>query len=315
MKSLFFTRRRMKFVMAIFFMIFIASCIEMTPVIHFQVSDSYKTLGINKIGILVIRMGNEFPTATIPLKPETDFANRTPDYGWHGAISEKTRNIYIEDEKRLKESFPFYPATTEKPIRYLTDHFSFEFYKNFSADIYEMLNGTFREKGYEVVNIAEIAKNWKKPISESTVAEIIEQSKSAADSIAIFQYMDLGSSTSRVGSISTERKGFIELNYSMYMFDTKTNAEILSYKKDFFAAAVIAMLNDPEIMDNPQYKDKIKKFSKGFAGWKRYFIINELPDDIIVKKLMTYIKSGFFVKHNSLGDMKWTGLSSVIPGK
>ncbi len=305
--------RCIKLTMAVLLSLIFAGCIETTPAIYYQVSENYKTTGINKVGILVIRMGNHFPIATIPLKPETDFSNRTPEYGWHGAISEDSRNIYAENSTRLNESFPFYPKTTEKPIRYLTDHYSFQFYKNFSADISAMLSQTFIEKGYEVVDIMEISKSWKKPIAESTIEEIIEQSKSIVDSIAVFQYLDIGNSTSRVGSVSSERKGFIELNYSMFMFDTQTNIEILHYKKDFYPAAVIALLNDPEIKDNPLFLGKIRKFVKGFGGWNRYFIINELPDEVITQKLMGYIKNGFLHKDENLRDLNWTGLSAVIP--
>ncbi len=316
MKRSFIERRSLRLAAGVvFFLSLFISCAAGPPVKYYEVSETYNASDVKSVGILVVRMGNYFPSSTIPLTPETDFSIRVPKHGWHGAITEESRDVYIEDEKRLKESFPFYPATTEKPIRYLTDHYTFEFYKNFSPDIYQMLQETFTAKGYEVVDMAALSESWEKPVSESTIAEIVENSKGVVDSLAVFQYLDIGSSTSRVGAISGDRKGFVNLDYSLYMFDTETGGEILYYKKDFYAGAILAMLNDPEIMEDPLYKDKIKRYEKGFGGWVTYYFVNELPDEVITKKVMNYIKEGCEIKDKSLGSVKWTGLMSVIPGR
>ncbi len=299
---------------AVLFLCLVPGCAT-TPVIYHEVSESFNASDIQRVGVLVIRMGNYFPSATTPLKPDTVFSYRTPVHGWHGAVSEKTRNVYIEDEVRLKESFPYYPATTEKPIHFLTDHYTFKFYRNFSPDIYQMLHETFAEKGYDVVDIAGLAENWRKPLSESTIAEIMANSKKHVDAMAVFQYLDVGDSTSRVGSVSGDRKGFTNFEYSLYMFDAQTSEELLYYKKDCFVGAVLAMLNDPEITENPQYKDKIKRYEKGFANWVTYYVVNELPDEVVTRKLMSYIKDGFEMNDENFGTVKWTGLSSVIPGR
>lgn len=313
MKSIIIINRCSKICICLILSVFLTGCIATTPVNHLQVAENYNTLGIQKVGVLVVRMGNEFPSATVPIRLETDFSSRNPMYGWHGAVSDKTLNVFIEDDNRLKEAFPFYPATTESPIRYLTDHYSFEFYRNFSKDIYKTLDIVFKEKGYEVVDIAESSIEWIKPVSESTISEILEQARSLVDSLAIFQYVDIGNSTSRVGAISSDRKGFIELNYSLFMFDTESKVEILHFQKDFYPAAVIALLKDPEIKDNPKYKGAVNRFEKSFGGWKTYYIVNELPDEILTKKLMSYIKDGFAASDENLGELHWTGLSSFIP--
>ena len=315
MKFTYATKNYFTPAIVVFISLIMVGCVATTPVSYYQVSENFNSFKIQKVGILVVRMWNYFPSSTIPLNLETDFSNRNPDYGWHGAISDATLNVYVEDDNRLKESFPFYPATTEGPIRYLTDHYQFQFYKNFSADIYKMLEETFGEKGFETIDIAGLSKKWPKPISESTLSEIILQSQDAVDSIAIFQYLDIGDSSSRVGAVSADRQGFIDFNYSLYMFDTKTKMQILSYSKDFTAAAAIALSQDPEIINDPLNQDKIKRYKKSFGGWNTYFIINELPDQIITEKLMSYVKDGFHAQDKNLGDMKWTGLSSVIPDK
>jgi hypothetical protein len=53
-----------------FGLIFFAyGCISFTPVSYYHVAESYTTSKINRVGILVVRMGNVFPSQTLPLYP------------------------------------------------------------------------------------------------------------------------------------------------------------------------------------------------------------------------------------------------------
>ncbi|MCP3900976.1 MAG: hypothetical protein GY707_14825 [Desulfobacteraceae bacterium] len=260
-------------------------------------------------------MGNTFPSKTLPLTLDTDFSITESGYGWHGKITDKTRNVYVEDDKRLKQSFPDYPTTSKDQINFLTDHYSFEFHKNFSPEIYATLENIFTSKGYDTVNITELSQSWDKPVSESSISEILKNSKESVDSVVIFQYLDIGNTSQRIGSGASERKGLMDLEYSLYMFDTNSEEIIFNYKKDFPAIAFIALLNDPEITENPAYKDKVRRFNKGFSSWQVYYFINELPENVISNKLMNYIKYGITVHHKGFGEMKWTGLTQIIPEK
>ena len=284
-------------------MFFIYGCVSSNPISYYNVAQNYNAANINKIGILVVRMGNTFPSQTLPLTPETDFSITTPNYGWHGKITEKTRNVYVEDEQRLKESFPDYPATSHGRINFLTDHYSFEFYKNFSPEIYKLLSKIFTSKGYDTMNIADLSQTWDKPVSESSISEILKKSNNTVDAVAIFQYMDIGNSSLRIGSVASKREGFTNLEYSLYMFDTASEEVILNYNKDFPGAAIIALMNDPEITENPSYKNKVRKFNKGFGRWETLYFINELPDNVISNKVMSYIKDGIKIHYEGYGDI------------
>jgi hypothetical protein len=164
-------------------------------------------------------------------------------------------------------TFPYYPATSKGRINFLTDHYSFEFYKNFSPEIYTMLSNIFISKGYDTMNIAELAQTWDKPVSESFISEILTKSKDSVDAVVIFQYLDIGDSSLRIGSSASERKGFINFEYSLYMFDTRSQEIILDYRKDFPAGVILALMNDPEIIENPDYKNKVRSLEKGYGRW------------------------------------------------
>jgi hypothetical protein len=297
------------------FALLLCGCISSTRRPFYNVAENYNATNINKVGILVVRMGNIFPSQTLPLTPDTDFSITTPKYGWHGKMSEKTQNVYVEDEQRLKKSFPHYPATSDGRINFLTDHYTFEFYKNFSPEIYIMLADIFKAKGYEVVNIAGVSETWDKPVSESAVFEIIDRSKESVDALVIFQYLDIGTSSLRIGSSASKREGFLNLEYSLYMFDTLSKEVIFDCRNDFPAAAIHALMNDPVIAENPMYKDKVRKFNKGFGRWNTLYFVNELPEEVNSERIMHYIKNGIEITTKSYGAMKWTGLTEIIPEK
>ncbi|MCK5543059.1 MAG: hypothetical protein KAI40_10235 [Desulfobacterales bacterium] len=309
------TKFKIKNLLCICLIFFTYGCISSNPVSYYNVAQNYTAAKINKVGILVVRMGNAFPYQTLPLTPDTDFSITTPQYGWHGKISEKTVNVYVEDEKRLKESFPYYPATSKGRLNFLTDHYTFEFYKNFSPQIYTLLSNIYTSKGYDTINIAELSQSWDKPVSESSISEILKKSKPTVDAVAIFQYMDIGNNSLRIGSAASKREGLFNFEYSLYMFDTISEEVILNYSKDFPAGVIIALLNDPEITENPDYKDKVKKFSKGYGRWETLYFVNKLPENINSDSLMNYIENGIEIHYKGYGDMKWTGLMEVIPEK
>ena len=293
----------------------ICGCISSNQAPFYNVSQNFNAERINKVGILVVRMGNIFPSQTLPLTPETDFSITTPNYGWHGAISKKTCNVYVENEQRLKKSFPYYPATSKGQINFLTDHYTFEFYKNFSPEIYTLLSNLFKAKGYDTINIADFSKNWDKPVSESSIAEILDKSKEAVDAVVIFQYLDIGNSSLRIGSAASKRIGFLNLEYSLYMLDTISQEILFDYQKNFPAATIHALMNDPEITRNQDYTDKVKSFKKGFGRWETLYFVNELPEDVNSERLIEYIENGITIHTKDFGTMKWTGLSEVIPQK
>ncbi len=268
---------------------------------------------VSKVGLWVIRMGNIHPMKTQSLTPKTDFSITTPRHGWHGRVNKKSQNVYAESEDRLKQSFPHYPATKEGKIRYLTDHYSFEFFRSFSPEILSMLTNLFAAKGYETVNIAELSREWEKPISESTLAEVLSHLKMTIDALVVFQYIDVGNSSLRIGSLASKRVGLFDLIYSVQVFDTKTQTELFVFEKEY--AVFHLLLNDPVIAKNEEFSGKIRIFDKGVGRWNTLHMVNELSDDVIVERLAEYIQNGIVVHSEKHGKMEWKGLTHFIPVK
>ncbi len=107
----------------------------------------------------------------------------------------------------------------------------------------------------------------------------------------------------------------MNLDYSLYIFDARSEEVVFDYRKDFPGISFIAFMNDLELKENPAYKDKVRNFEKGFGRWETLYFVNELPENVISNKLMNYIKYGITVHHKGWGEMKWAGLAEIIPEK
>ncbi len=99
------------------------------------------------------------------------------------------------------------------------------------------------------------------------------------------------------------------------MFDTLSKEVVFDCRNNFPAAAIHALMNDSVITDNQAYKDKVKRFTKGYGRWETLYFVNELPENVNSERLMDYIKNGIEVNVENFGRMKWTGLTELIPEK
>jgi len=240
-------------------LIFMLSCAP--PQKYLDVSANFNKANYKKIGLMVLRVGAQDPSGVSLAIPtlETDYSNRSPQSaktGFDGSISKLPVPVYIEDEERLKESFPYYPKTTESPTRGLGTRYAVEFYDNLTPQLYSTVEKVLKHKGYTVVDLQKASNSWRKPIPESSVGEIIGQASSLVDAILLVQYMDIGNTSSKEGSYSLSRTGLSDIEYNVSLFDCGTRERVISFRKDYFPAFLVALKNDPAIMADPEKKNK-----------------------------------------------------------
>jgi len=318
---------RVWFPAILIFLVLIPSC--MTPPKHLDVSPSFNKTRYKKIGILVVRVGCQDPygmSMAIPT-PKTDYSNRSPKPGvpgLDGGIGELPIPVYIEEENRLKESFPYYPRTSNEPVRTRFGSYVTEFHANLTPQFYAMVENVLKRKGYGTADIKKASVTWKKPISESRVEEIIDNSLSVADALLLIQYMDIGktSSSESIGlSYKVQRRGYMDIEYNVAIFDCRTKERVLSFYKDHFPAFVVAMQNDPDIISDPVKQSKIASdvqssadnigFTKQSAETRTISVA--FTEEELIDFLLKYIEKGIVYNLKGLGRIKWTGLDEFLP--
>jgi hypothetical protein len=289
---------------------------------NLEVSPSFNKSHYKTIGLLVVRVGCQCPAGVSWAIPtlKTDYANRSPQMIKIGAFSsDPPVPVYIEDETRLKQSFPFYPRTTEKPIHSIgwgapLVNDTYEFYGNLTPQMYGTVSNVLKNKGYTVVDIRMASEAWKKPVSEATVEEIIQQSGSLADAILIIQYMDVGSTTSSLlldSSAFSNSAGLSNIEYNVSLFDTKTKERVFSFSKDGLGSLTYVIIHDPDIVNDPAKRSKISSQITGNpTGGESEIITLSFTNEEMVGFLMKYIAKGV---PGEKGRQKWTGLEEAIP--
>jgi hypothetical protein len=312
---------------ALIFLFLASGC--STPPKYFDVSPNYSKTRLKTMGILVVRVGGQhtFNMSMALPTPKTDCANRVPKTAspaFDGGFGPPPIPVYIEEENRLRESFPFYPKTSNEPHRTLMGSYTTEFYANLTPRFYAMVENILKRKGYATVDIKNASKTWAKPISESRVEEIIDNALPAADALLVLQYMDIGKSYSvEYAGINNrlERRGYMDIEYNVAIFDCKTKERVLSFCKDHFAALVVAMENDPDIMSDPLKRGKIRSDTQSSSdniGFTKHSaesrsISVAFTDEELIDFLVKYIEKGIVYDLKGWGRVKWTGLDELLP--
>lgn len=321
------TYNRAWFLVILIILLFMTGC--MTPPKHLDMSPNFDKTRYKTIGILVVRVGCQDPFGMSMALPtlETDYSNKSPkpaSLGLDGGISELPIPVYIEEENRLKESFPHYPRTSNEPFRTRMGSYITEFHTNLTPKFYVMVENVLKRKGYGTVDIKKDSETWKKPLSESKVKEIIDNALSVADALLLIQYMDIGktSSSESLGlSYKVERRGYMDIEYNVAIFDCRTKERVLSFYKDHFASFGVAMENDPDIVSDPVKRSKIKSDVQSSAdnigltrhSVERHSIFLDFSEEELVNFLLKYIEKGISYDLKGLGKVKWTGLDELLP--
>jgi hypothetical protein len=307
-------------------LVFTTSC--MTAPKHLDVSPSFTKARYKTIGIIVVRVGCQHPygvSMAMPT-PKTDYSNRSPkpgSLGLDGGIGELPIPVYIEEEHRLKESFRYYPRTSSEPVHNRFGSYVTEFYANLTPQFYAAVENVLKRKGYGIVDIKKASETWSKPLSESRVEEIIDNSLAVADAVLLIQYMDIGkdSSSESLGLHRVQRQGAINIEYNVSIFDCRTKERVLSFYKDHFPSLLTAMENDPDIISDPVKRSKITRDVQRLTDYTAYTkhtletqsISVSFIDQELVDFLLKYIEKGIVYDLKGWGRVKWTGLYELLP--
>jgi hypothetical protein len=268
--------------------------------LQYEVNPHYNKGVYKRVGLLVVRVGNQKCRLPLPITSQTNYANRRsePATGrWDS--SDAAFDVYIEEEARLHESLPGYPYCYRRDNGAYT-----KFYRNITPQLSGHLGQMLTTKGYEVVDLRRTALGWDKPISEMTVDEILGRSRGTVDAVFIFHYSDRGDVFGYVAQREREfsSTGFSALGYSGAMFDVATNERILSFRPKFFRTENITRViaADPEVRADPLQSGKVLKSGDDAAI--------SMSDEEVVEHVAKYICHGV-----KWGWNEWTGLDAVVP--
>lgn len=271
-----------------------------------------------RIAIIVCRMNSTELDLPSPITLEFDYANRNPKFQLKSNTKLTETDIYIDDERRLKEVIPGYPliAKSEKSPK-----FEYRYYKNVSPQIYQAISAFLNDKGYQANDLKKLGADWEKPFSEMTVAGICNALKGTTDALLVFHYTDCG--FSYVSEVSWERidQGFSKFAHKIAMFDIQTEAQLLEYDAPMINlnSALHREYNrkNPdlkgrlEILPNPQNEIQYDqgywlKEKKGLFFSLSHIYVHRYSEEEMIDILTRYI-----IKGNSTFNV--IGLEKLIP--
>lgn len=281
---------------------------------HFHVSAGFDKADINRVGLLVTRVGCQLPlgVSQVPISLGWDYSIRKPqiaEVGAEGDIRNHPVPVYIEEKLRLYDAFPFYPKTAPEPVPLLDKFYYTEFYGNLTPFIYRAVGLVLEEKAYTVVDAREVSRKWEKPIAEMKMEEIVRSLSKDADALLVIHYMDVGTTAAQEGEITHVDRGLTDIEYSLALFDCKTKERLVLFSKDHAPSFKTALSKDPIVMMNPQFKGKVvvKDDPNGRA------VVVGLSPKEQVRFLTTYISRGLTYNLEEIGPVKWTGIAEIIP--
>ena len=281
------------------------------------VAPDYNKARYTRVGVLINRMGNieDNRGFIMPATLETDYSERVPIPMEYGS-SATPRDVYIGDQKRIRESIPDYPDyRPESRFKYV------RYYKDVTREIFENVATTLSMKGYSVTEIREAEKSWPRRFSESTIEEILERLKGSADVLFIMHYMDKGPYLWDSINLKTSADGFSVLKYSMSMFDVRSKERILFVEYEEIPVYQ-AIAGDPEIKEDPQLMKKAEKVKwNNFTGrglYKENASINLMfTEEEIIHLVMKYMRRGlvfdYYYDSTSYQTVTIKGLEELIP--
>lgn len=291
----------------------------------YEIINNYNKQKYKRVALLVVRVGNYAHLGCpVPITLDTDYSVREPrsndgfNLTYPGQYTAKV-DVSIEDEDRLRQSLPTYP---DYPLHGVT--VKVKYYKNISPHIYKALSGLLTEKGYQVVNAKEIATSWPKKISEMKVSEIVNELKKNADAVLVMHYADVGYYSVFAGgntSVGSYKKfetytrlfeGFVQLNYTVAMFDVNTKERLMHFRSDnpFLDAIPRVIMQDPGLKGSELMK-KIK--TEGSLDLGYYSVDLSAAEDEVIALVMRYLCKGNNVQKGDSEWWRWAGLDEMIP--
>lgn len=247
-----------------------------------QISPNFDKNRLKRIGLLVCRVGSFHSGVIAPIVLETDYSNRIPKRELSAGMLylKEHKDVYIETDSRIKESFPDYPKIRNAYLRET-------FFKNITPDVYRVVEACLSSKGYLVTDVMGASSAWNKPLSEMTVAEILSRLKGSVDALFVFHYMDMA-----VDGM------FAEIMYNISIFDLSKNERVLYFNSRWpYPFIIEAIHKDPSVPAGTITKEKVSDSSsdKGKAGSprERYVYKHNMSSDEIVGYALKYMRYGF----------------------
>jgi hypothetical protein len=251
-----------------------------------QVSPNFDKNKFKRVGLLVCRVGSFNSGVIAPIVLETDYSNRIPKRELSAGMLylKEHKDVYIETDSRIKESFPDYPR--------IRNAFMGEtFFKNITPDIYRVVESCLSTKGYLVTDVAGTSRAWNKPLSEMTVLEIISRLRGYVDALFVLHYMDI--------AVDGE---FSEIMYNFSIFDLSTNERVLYFNSRWpYPSIIEAIHKDPSVPPGTITKEKVSDSSSEvlqYGGKARittttYSYKHNMSSDEITRYALKYMRYGF----------------------
>ncbi|PKL38860.1 MAG: hypothetical protein CVV44_08300 [Spirochaetae bacterium HGW-Spirochaetae-1] len=287
---------------------------------EFEIAGDFNKQHYKKIGILVVRMGNQVYSGVSHITLQTNYANRTCKSQSTMGISEDFVDVYIDDDTRIKESIPDYPRYKPASLSNLGAVRKEEnnYYRNITPQLTKGLVHFMSKKGYEAVDVRALAKKWDRSLSEMTVQEILDRVKGNVDSLLVFHYMDIGDTYLYIVTSESRVTGFSSISYTTAMFDAKTGQRQLFFKPLFPYVIPTVLANDPLIQNDPAQRDKVSieegVGSSGVSTYPTKTIRVTLSDEEMIQHVIRYICYGIkFRAKDAQYDTEWKGLDMMIP--
>jgi hypothetical protein len=164
-----------------------------------------------------------------------------------------------------------------------------------------------RGRGFEVLNVHQVARAWPRALSEMTVADVMNALGGSADAILVLHYRDIADYT--YDSIRNRRtdKGFANISYTFAAFEIPIQRRILSAKED--GARVLSVVPfDPVIAGRPDLRSKIRIERVG----ENQTVELALAEDEIIALAVKYIVKGVTFVDPVLGEVVWRGLAELL---
>lgn len=246
-----------------------------------------------RLAVLVVRVGAEKCIVPPPaISTATDYSARQPKAG--------KVDVWIEDDARARASLPLYPKYKSNRIPAIRG----SYFRNITPQLHQGIEALLRGRGFEVQDVHEVARAWPKPVSESTVAEVIQGLSGTADAILILHYRDLADYTyNSIRSWRTE-KGFAGIGYTLTAFEVPSQRRILVVKSDQSSPTGAASF-DPA----PELRGKVRTETLA-DGSEAMWIA--LSDDEMIALAVRYVVQGVRFVHPVVGEIVWHGLAELL---
>jgi hypothetical protein len=281
----------------------------------YEVSDNFSKQHIQRVGLLVTRVGNLTAGSPAPITLQTDYSRRTPKPQSTFGISPDSVDVYIEDDDRIAESIPTYPKYGSAPLQNIgaIRKETIEYFRNITPELYAGISKVFREKGYQVINVRELSKSWDKPLSEMTIEQILDHTAPSVDALAVFHYMDTANSDFYAITVKAKTNGLAWIDFTLAVFDSKTKEKLLFFSPSTCNVQT-AIAHDQNILSDPKYKDRISvEEHEGYNKQYSLALSHRLTEAELVDIAVKYICHGVSWKTDDGTKLEFRGLDTAIP--